>query len=392
MKVAVSGRIYSDNFGDAAIMESSRFLASSWPETTQVLDLDLDGRTRPPAQNRDGRPSLAKRVHRKVYASSPLYGAFFNHVMHLRRGASLEKVWGPVLDDSDLVVIGGGQLIQSSRLFFPLRINKLVRMAQDSNTPVAFMGVGVGSVWSTRMRQLYKQALSSSCVHVIGCRDQSSCDRLSKEIPQVASKLVTVSDLALALPLFAGPQGPADAIAPGTGIGIAPLHPNAIKRIGVGGPLATEHSALTYWTAVIKAAEERFGDVHLFTTGTKEDLVFVNDISNALPDLKIPIYHPSDMAGLYSFIKERKAIIAGRLHGSILSWVALKPLQGLFWDPKVKGFAENVNDLGSFFDANTDPQTLLNRLDNAAPLSKRLALRDKAIAALVAGYDQAKPK
>lgn len=388
MKIAIAGRIYTDNLGDSAIMESSRFLAQSWPETHDVLELDLDGReSRPSIDARSRKPSLPLQIHRQAYSKSMAYGSVFNQLLFQKRKTKMETAWTRVIRDCDLILIGGGQLIQHSRLTFPLRINKLLRLAQDFQRPVAFVGVGVGSIWTPTMRRLYAQVLTAPNVKVIACRDSASCARLAREIPETAGRVRVLSDLALATPLFMGRNENASKVLPGGGVGISPLNPGALKRIGMGGPLSEYSSALEFWASLVEGAVVRFGSgVRLFTTGTKEDLSFAQAVAaTASIDLP-PIFHPAEADELYAFIERRDAVIAGRLHGSILSWAALVKLQGLLWDPKVLGFAKNVGDLKSFFPSSSSPSEVLEALEALPSLEVRRQLRDAAVCKLVDGF------
>lgn len=389
MQIAIAGRIYSDNLGDSAIMESSRFMAQSIPGATSVIDVDLAGRSsRPEMPKTTDQQSAAKKIHGFAYSRSVQYGEFFNRSLFAIHLKNLQRTWSEALSDSSVLVIGGGQLVQHSRLLFPLRIQELSRMAAERRIPIVLAGVGVGSFWNPSMRKLFVSCLSLPNVKAIACRDEASAKMLSRQIPAVAKKVSTIPDLAIAVPEFVEVSPTVVKEFGERGAGIAPISPNALRRIGVTGPLARDGDATRFWTEAFLAAEDAFGEALLFTTGTKEDAYFTAEVASQLKGRGPRVFLPTCFEDLYSVIASRQAVIGGRLHCSILAWTAQRPLRGLIWDPKVEGFAQMVGSTASFFRTDADPVEVVEAVSREVLAGPASSERDANVERLTTAYQR----
>ena len=356
-RIAIAGQIFSENLGDGAIMACAEHLLIKHPNVLAIERVDLQGRSNRRV-SRKYDPSFWVRTHRYLYSKSGSYGSLVNWVRFSKNRAKLIAKWRPIIARSNAVVIGGGQLLQHSRLQFPLCLCEIVKICESERKPVIYWGVGVGDKWTHTSRRLLGQALLSPIVQKINVRDTLSSKRLLAQFPELSNKLETSYDLAVCVSkYFPSSQTERNVV------GVAPLSPFAISRVLDGCPLSSMEIALKFWSTICRQLSKTGAQVKLFTTGTNEDLDFAKMVQRKCVGVVInDIVHPTEVDELCKTISGFSAAITGRLHASIIAWSYHIPFQGLLWDHKVEGFSKSVSAESCFFEGRRSPESIVSSL------------------------------
>ncbi len=134
MNVVICGEVFSGNLGDGIIHDSLVHLVRTADSSVDIATLDLSGRQGFASTNDGGAMASAgmlRRLNRSLYGSVPAYRRLTTRLIWARRGGSIARnVWSPVLDDADVLVIGGGNLLIDNDLNFPLKLRDLARAAR----------------------------------------------------------------------------------------------------------------------------------------------------------------------------------------------------------------------------------------------------------------------
>lgn len=233
---------------------------------------------------------------------------------------------------ADLLVIGGGGIIQSStslgNLLFHLSRAWIAKLV---NTPYVFVGVGVGPIPHKIGRVLTGWVFNQASY--IGVRDRASI-KLIKSMG-VNQPISHSADLAYALGTSMAPciqRGGVLRI----GISLRPKVGSARNRLDSAGALELGKTLLTGIASVAKAIDRpieviflSFNDEQDLPIGEK--LVSLNHCS-----IPVSVRPATDTPGQrVELLSTMNLTISMRLHGIILSALALTPAIGIPYDPKV---------------------------------------------------------
>ncbi len=339
-------------------MASADYALRTHPSVKAVYTIDLSGR-KGKREERVSSPGPLLALHRRLYSRLSIYGSAINVLRYLFQRSKLSASYRSTIERCDAVVIGGGQLLQHSRLQFPLLLRQIVRMCEEAGKPVIFWGVGVGSRWTIPSRILLKDTLCSDCVRRIYVRDELSRQRLVNEFPDLHAMTRSTCDLATAVSRVFD----ASETVPGT-IGVAPLSPNAVARVNEKCFFADEALALKFWSAICARVLAQGNSLRVFTTGTNEDLAFSRMVVEDFDDQDVvEIIHPKNVEELCETISSLDVAITGRLHASILALSYNVPFQGAMWEPKVEGIAISSGRERSFFGETESATAVFDRLE-----------------------------
>jgi polysaccharide pyruvyl transferase WcaK-like protein len=268
-----------------------------------------------------------------------------NRIVHTRRLERHKRAIDEALQRNDLVIVGGGQLVQDSALYFPLKLDVLVRACGDRGIPVAFFSVGVGTKWSRRGWELCHGVMDAPVVKRIYCRDQASAEFLRGRLGQAAAgKVRTTFDVAL----LAARVYPTAARDKGL-VGIGVISPAVTSKRDPHHPLSARRWSMAFHRELCSTLVERGKRVELFTNGSVDDHRFAEAIHRSVrrtcpssADLSLADRPPSAGA-LVDRISRYAWIIAGRLHANVIAESLGTPWIGFGWDEKVMAFARMVS-------------------------------------------------
>ncbi len=242
-----------------------------------------------------------------------------------------------VLSESDLLISGGGSLLQDTTslrsLIYYLWI---VRMALRMRLPVMFYAQGMGPFRRPISRWLVR--LTANRVSYITVRDEPSAQIL-RTIGVKGPPIEVTADPAFALRPAAGDVIEAcwgDAPRPAAGkpkIGVA------LRSWGTQPGAQVEEYA-----ALLTALEDRTGGaVVLIPMQLPGDAAFSDAVATragrAFPILR----EPSSPAALLGLVGDMDAIVAMRLHALIFAARMAVPLYALSYDPKVDSLMQSLD-------------------------------------------------
>ena len=345
MRVLIFNVKYSPNLGDGVLAECLEHNLRQCGPDIEIETIDLAGRTAYGASTTRRRalsilrllpPGLRRRTVALVLA---------------RRLKRLKPEWEARLEQADAVIIGGGNLFQDDDLNFPLKVGTVLDLVRSAGKPLAVFAVGVTGQWSTRAERLFRRLLQCRLVHV-SVRDHGARENWITHFGSGSDVEVCPDPGLLARDLLADDPLPCAGSQP---IGVCVTHPLVLSRhAGIADaliPLTTEEEYRQLVHHLIKARRR----VLLFTNGADEDRHFLERVLDD-PVCKIHVAegtlsaapHPGMPQELAETISQTAAVIAHRLHASIIAYALAIPAVGLGWDRKVEKFFELVGR-DSFF-------------------------------------------
>ncbi|MEO1281908.1 MAG: polysaccharide pyruvyl transferase family protein [Pseudomonadota bacterium] len=375
---------YSQNLGDGVIAQCLEHELGQALGGAEIVSIDLAGRdawTDPGT----GRLRLLKLA---VLRSLP--GLAKDQITAFALGRILGRLrphWESRVRGANVALVGGGQLIQDVDLNFPLKLSAAFDICRAERVPMGVVAVGVSAPEpGNRLGgDLLRNVLTSDLV-CVAARDQASCDNLAKRGRPGAEICLDPGLLASRL----WPVAPTKRLSGRPIVGLGVTH----------GSVLSHHSARTGPVRAVDAklfADLALGlawngfDVHCFTNGAGEDMEMLAQVSALLDgprDTSLERFpmkwkpvrrkkmrqnkklerrsgsvrseHSLDAAGtirvltrpqdpqqLARMIAGFDAVVAHRLHASIVAYSYRTPIIGLAWDKKVDAFFQSVG-LGRF--------------------------------------------
>lgn len=326
---------YSQNLGDGIIAECFEHALRKAPTVSHVQSCDLAGRMR-----YDGKGNQVRQTTRTLLDRLPRFLRRTVSIAILRQMVStkLRAHYMNQLEDADIAVIGGGQLIADAELNFPLKIYEAAQAARDNGAALAVYGVGVGHSFSRRGQGLFDAAFEEGLISV-QVRDERSAKRWLERFGGEWVGHVWDPGL-LARQVYDRPLRPR-ALKKTIGIGIT--HPSTLdlhadrKRDRM-----SEKDWVTFYRQLIDYFIARNWTVKLFTNGACGDQSFARKIiRNARTTDGLSLSdRPKTPKKLAHLISSFDAVIAHRLHASVVAYSYGIPHVGLGWDSKMEGFFE----------------------------------------------------
>lgn len=332
MKILILGAYESNNLGDAVICECvAHIIKEHFPDASIVIR-DLLSRVREKAIKPADLTVMKKNQFKSRIGHMISKYTFFDLVYRQQQNrlnsflSYLEDLCAP---DYDLVVFAGGQMFMDTYALF---LNYCVQRFKEKQIPVLFHACGTGPFYSSRIRKILADALSSENVSYISCRDDvASICRLLKDQPK---NILDTYDSALSSAKVYDQKKDPDASAIGLGI----MYPNTLNTKKV----------LTFWQNMIRHLDEKNIKWKLFTNGAAGDDAFARKLLSSLPEYKgqESIYlvpRGTEPAELVHTISQFSGLISFRLHSHILAASLDIPTVAIVWDHKLPLFFEKIN-------------------------------------------------
>jgi polysaccharide pyruvyl transferase WcaK-like protein len=347
-RILLCGVPYSANLGDGIIADCATALIKQYCPNCEVRYLDLAGR----AGFGDGKK--AKLLFRLLaIVPTRLRPLAVSAAMAYWIGPRLSRQWRENIQWCDLAIIGGGQLLMDVDLNFPLKIHRLAMLLEHAGKPVSYYACGVAKDWSSSAARLFRRALSAQNVRFISVRDPYSVLALNHHLAGVPHvKPVLTPDPALYACSVYGKRPPRSGSRPILALGI--ISPDVVNRF------LSSHarqSRSLFKTIFVEAAMGLAADfdVRLFSNGSYEDRVFLDEVWAELEHKQLPITRdstPTRPAELAALIKGADVLVSHRLHANIVAYSYGVPSVGLGWDAKVKEFFSLCRRDAFFLDGN----------------------------------------
>ncbi len=338
---------------------------------------DIDGKSEP-ASDEPASPWTARQLIR------PLVPRRVKTRLNVRRARNrLLSQWKTEINGTPVsaIVVGGGHLLTGTTEYFPARLNAVAELARALGVGIHVHSVGVShpETWEAAAGEELRRFLHAAPIASISVRDEQSADHLNTAgLARTDIRIAPDPGLLAARTFGAKKRSPRER--PRIGLGI-------MSRATVSS-IRSEPSGITdqFWIDAARQLTASGADISLFTTGELGDIRAARRISELLSNSGIAhnasAIAPEDDADLVDHLAGLDAILAQRLHASIISYALGVPSVGLGWDPKVRAFYRLTNRIDYFLDdREAHPEDAATRVLEAA--------RDGLDDALRAGHIEA---
>lgn len=365
-RIATIGVKYSSNLGDGVIAECLEHALRQADPAVEVTAIDLAGRR----AFGDGLNRSRARVLTVLgRVPQPLRRLLVRLLLESLVRLKLQPLWRQQLAGCDAVILGGGQLFADTDLNFPVKIRACLRLVARAGLPAAVHGVGIGGGWSGSGRRMLRAAVANARVRAFAVRDAASQERARREFAGVLDCPVTLCPdpavlvhEAYGVPLHR----------PGAAqrIGLCVAHPGVLSLHADAGPAAVP--VADFYLGMVRVLAGRGLHPVCFTNGAGEDETFLREDlvprlgQSGLLDRVTIARRPAVPRELVALIGGLDAVVAHRLHASIIAYGLQVPHVGLNWDSKVRSFFAEVGRSAFVVEPeDAVPDTVLVRLDRA---------------------------
>ncbi|MGB3388155.1 MAG: polysaccharide pyruvyl transferase family protein [Pseudaminobacter sp.] len=342
MRILIFNVKFSENLGDGVLaMCLERALMRARPDI-EVETVDIAGRQAFGGGAREGRRALLRLLELMPPRLRRLAVSF----VLSRSMPRWSRFWKERVDQSDVAVIGGGNLFQDDDLNFPLKIGAVLDILRDAGLPVAVHAVGASRQWSLRARELFARLLGNRIVHV-SVRDERSRQNWRSYFGETFDVGISPDPGLLAAEMMGSRREPLQTREPA--VGICVTHPVILRRhAGMAFSQVPVRSVSAY-SELCRELVKLGHPVLLFNNGAREDQSFLDLVMQdpACAEmigsgLLTAAPRPREPLELLSLLQPLSAVVAHRLHASIIAYSFRIPHVGLGWDSKVESFFKSV--------------------------------------------------
>lgn len=340
MNILLIGESYSNNIGDQAVSESTKWILEQESRTNFVCSiLDLSGRREIPTmniQNKESKHSICRMILSRFSYIDFLIKSIFSYKLP-------NYFKSCITTNIDCAVFCGGQLINSSFIY---QMNTITGILSKNRIPVIYSGVGIGrlNIWQKRM---FNRMLNYKNVVGITCRCDSK--RFNETLRLKSLKARESFDPAIFTPLVYNiSRKKSDVV----GLGIM-----RSSRF-------TDLEASKFWLSIILELESRNIKWKMFYTGSLDDYELAISILSKLGlsneknnYINKEINTPRDFLNEISYFDR---LISFRLHSHILAFALGIPSVAIKWDEKITDFFKKVNRTDSVFTLSSNAKDIVD--------------------------------
>lgn len=361
--IVLAGMPFDRNLGDQAIYETTKRAVQQF---YAQRDIPVKIRTVDIGGSKNGRIYTDPRLYK-------CYKAFRKSVFRLVRGrpyslaARVEADCRRAIEPStDAVIFVGGAMLKFRQApVFHEAIELILRRADMCQVPVMFSGVGVEGYdeASAACLQL-KQSVNRPCVKVITTRDDLDTLRRRYILDPSRVRSCGVSDAACSL---AGIYPPSEKKPGVIGLGVAR------DRLFLDyGSDVSGQTLLRLYAEIYRLLTEKGYRVRIFDNGALDDQKAVDKLLAQLRldggDKEHVCPRPERVSDLAAIISSCQAVVATRLHTSIIAYSYGVPFVGLVWNDKQRFFGAAIGHPERFlgpseFQADRVVQRLLDAME-----------------------------
>lgn len=330
-KITVFGEIYSENVGDGIIFDNIKHsLVKSSNGMVQVKGIDLSLRE----EYRKKKQTLVKR---KIIPRTEGIIKCYNMLNWWRRDRKKYEIkWEKEITQSDVVVIGGGQIFTDINMYFPLRIYLVYKLCKKFNKPLVIFSVGGNQKWGFIAKYFYKKvALYSSLLSV---RDKITFNNFYT-MKKVNQKVELILD-----PGFISNETYSDIIKSNVekkeSLAIGWQAKKTLSLFSTKLKKMTTDEYFLLWITIVESLTSMGFDIEVFNNGDNNDHIEMLEFVSFCGDKGIKIPHnekPDTPEELIKIINNYRTILATRLHACIISESMGKVVFPIVWDKKVAG-------------------------------------------------------
>lgn len=331
---------YSPNLGDGLLSECLEQALIDCGADPDTRSIDLAARTS------YGAGSPARALQMQLLERLPARARSL--AVRAPLAVQSRRLWAPhycrSLQDTECVVIGGGNLLADLDLNFPTKISLALAAASQRRLPVFIYGCGVSAGWSRKGRELLRRAVRHSMVRKVWVRDDRSrriWDDLVGREAGLEAGVTRDPGLLAAARYGAGPGHP------GSGppvIGLNLTSPVAVRYHSRNAPPPAELDR--WYVDFARALVEKGRRLAVFSNGSPEDREYTRKLRPRFEALdrdgRITFPEPASPAALTTLIGQCEAIAGFRMHAIIAAYSCGVPFLALAWDPKLEAFVRSV--------------------------------------------------
>ena len=267
-------------------------------------------------------------------------------------------ICGKISKDNSCIIFVGGGIVKYVYEKFEIYIDQITKYAEDNSIPVMFNAVGIeGFDGNNESCIVLKNALNRECVKMITVRDDLDTLLDKYEYKGYAKR---VADSACYISKYVNLS-----LAKKEKIGINCARPELFKEYGV--DFERDKIAMLMAETVISLTSRGY-KCELFDNGTLRDDMFVDEILGIIGENnKVSRRNrPSTGYELVQMINDYKAIIATRLHASIVAFSCGVPFVSLVWNNKQAFFCQSINKNSWYISSSEfDSNYIADRLEDA---------------------------
>ena len=342
MNILIFNVKYSKNVGDGIVAETTEYILKTLSPDAKITTMDIGGRTDYGTTGLRTTSGLKKIMHKILFVLPERISDYIR--IFLTQTALKKQIiprWHDVMSKCDRIIIGGGQLISDTDLYFPIRLHAVIKLAQQLKKPVYIHAVGVSNpdAWRYAGKKLLTGCFKNN--HTI--------------------KYISVRDT-LSQSYWKGAFNSSAVVCPDTGNFACNAYDikkrtTDNRHIGIsvtGTDVLTSHTS--FGDKPVFVSVRQYYDLGLslidagytpcfFTNGATEDNIVLNAVKELSKDNpKIKFFNPPHTASdLVQIIAGCDKIIAHRLHACIVATSLNIPAIGLVWDKKLTSYFESLN-------------------------------------------------
>ena len=306
-KIFLVGLVFDNNFGDAVVYDNCKYLCTKINSNIEYEPFDLYGRNQIDINqyniNLIQNQSLIKRLFNKICVTKNHFLYNFYTYISYNRFKKRNKTYFEKIKTAYKVIFCGGALI-NKHLINP--INYVLDICKKNNIPVMFNSIGIEINRLDYCFSRYKRLLSYKCIKLFTYRDNFDFISL---INTLDLKKQLVGDIALFSSETYGIIKKESNI-----IGINVIRPCIFSQYGKN---ISAEQYISFIIAAINYYKNNGNNVIIYTNGDYQDNIAAEQIANST-NTKIII--PTNPLELINIISMFKAIVASRLHSSIIAY------------------------------------------------------------------------
>lgn len=333
-KAVIFAEVFSQNVGDGVIYESLKYLFNLNSVETRAIDISgRSGWGNRPNEGTVGKKSIFRRLASKLARRSRFSRRLYNALLwFFVKKSQVRSVWEEAILSSDVVVIGGGQLLTDLDFSFPPRVFEIARLAKRHNKPLVLLGVGA-SGWGPIAKILYRRALKSSVY--ISCRDYVSSQGIQKYLPNL--EIHVHPD-----PAFIYNRINKKTLVkyerPIEYIGFNFQNVEHFKSFVPELKDLSDDEYVSFWSSLISSAKAQGYIPVIFTNGDVVDYEYAEAVHRKLLVEGCDVVlepRPVRPHELVEFLVKMDAVVSTRMHAGIVAFALEKVVLAISWDRKV---------------------------------------------------------
>ena len=343
MKIGLINVKYSENLGDGVIAECLETTLCNQPDVN-VTSIDLSGRNafrENSEQQGKAKSKLSETLrHGFLHLPNVLKDTLIYSKSLYDLKMKVSPTWKRTLPKYDAFVMGGGHLFGDYRMYFPMRINLIMRTISKTGKPIVVHAVGVNGNLNNKAKQ-HIGAIFDCNLRAVKVRSDNDFNNWNTQFPLQATGVVKDPAI-LSNEVYAEYLEDRSNSKTTVGVNIMnntgiiresdsphELKANEILFFEVGQQLVQKGYKVVYFTnGALEDEKTKLKLEQLWQQENCDDVSFIDRM-----------YTPKQ---LVVQISKFDAVVAHRLHSNIIAYSLRIPHVGLGWNSKVKDFFDTV--------------------------------------------------